>query len=251
MTIHDDDSKRSTLSAPWSPRARGPFSILLLAVLLVAGCGAGPVGASGGAAAGSGAGAGDAEGGGGLPAVTEVPDGMAVATFAGGCFWCMEPPFDKLEGVKSTTSGYTGGPEVRPTYEQVSSGRTGHAEAVRIVYDPEVVSYERLLEVFWHNIDPTVEDRQFCDWGKQYRTAIYPHDAEQRRLAEASKQRIEESGRLPGPVVTEIVDAGPFYPAEEYHQDFYVKSPVRYKTYRTGCGRDARLRELWGEQAGH
>jgi peptide-methionine (S)-S-oxide reductase len=163
----------------------------------------------------------------------------------------MEPPFDDTAGVQSTTSGYTGGPEVRPTYDQVSSGRTGHAEAVRIVYDPAKVSYERLLEIFWHNIDPTVEDRQFCDWGRQYRTAVYAHDAEQRRLAEASKRRIEESGVLPGPVVTEIVDAGPFYPAEEYHQDFYVKSPVRYKSYRHGCRRDARLEELWGEQAGH
>ena len=147
-------------------------------------------------------------------------------------------------------SGYTGGDEVNPTYEQVSSGRTGHAESVRIIYDPKVVSYQDLLDVFWHNIDPTVKDRQFCDWGHQYRSAIFVHDEEQRKLAEASKQHIEETAHLPGPVVTEIVDAGPFYPAEEYHQDFYLKNPVRYHTYRTGCGRDARLRELWGDAAG-
>jgi len=190
------------------------------------------------------------EGGGGLPAVTEVPEGMAVATFAGGCFWCMEPPYDKLDGVRSTTSGYTGGKEARPTYKQVSYGRTTHAEAVRVVYDPEVVSYEELLQVFWHNIDPTQSDGQFCDRGRQYRTAVYAHDAEQRRLAETSKQEIADSAGLPGPIVTEIEEAGPFYPAEEYHQDFYEKSPGHYKSYRLGCRRDARLEELWGDAAG-
>jgi peptide-methionine (S)-S-oxide reductase len=161
----------------------------------------------------------------------------------------MEPPFDEIDGVVSTTSGYTGGSEKRPTYEQVSSGKTSHAEAVELVYDPEKVSYQELLEIFWHNIDPTVDDRQFCDWGEQYRTAVFVHDAEQRRLAEASKAEIERTKSFSGPALTPIVDAGPFYPAEEYHQDFYEKNPGRYESYRSGCGRDARLRELWGEQA--
>jgi peptide-methionine (S)-S-oxide reductase len=176
---------------------------------------------------------------------------VAVATFAGGCFWCMEPPFDKIDGVLSTLSGYTGGTTQRPTYEQVSAGRTGHAEAVQVTYDPSKVSYEKLLDVFWHNIDPTVKDRQFCDIGSQYRSAIFVHDAEQRRAAEASKSALQRSKPFKGEVVTEIVDAGAFYPAEEYHQDYYVKNPVRYRYYRAGCGRDARLKELWGELAGH
>jgi len=176
---------------------------------------------------------------------------VAVATFAGGCFWCMEPPFDKLDGVVSTISGYTGGTVQQPTYEQVSAGRTGHAESVQVTYDPSKVSYEKLLDVFWHNIDPTVKDRQFCDTGSQYRSAIFVHDAEQRRLAEASKAALERSKPFKGAIVTEIVNAGAFYPAEEYHQDYYLKNPIRYRYYRTGCGRDARLKELWGEQAGH
>ncbi|HVS02605.1 MAG TPA: peptide-methionine (S)-S-oxide reductase MsrA, partial [Thermoanaerobaculia bacterium] len=188
-------------------------------------------------------------GSGGEAARSPATEALAVATFAGGCFWCMEPPFDALEGVRSTTSGYIGGRVADPTYEQVSAGSTGHAEAVRIVYDPEQVSYEELLEVFWRNIDPTVRDRQFCDKGSQYRSAIFVHDPEQRRVAEASKRRLEESGRLPR-VVTEIADAGPFYPAEEYHQDYYRKNPIRYKLYRSGCGRDARLEALWGDEAG-
>lgn len=229
------------------------FGLALLTLLGVA-CGAGSASATADGEPAGGAATADApsdsRGGGGRPAVDGVPEGMAVATFAGGCFWCMEPPFDKLEGVQSTTSGYTGGPEVRPTYEQVSYGRTGHAEAVRIVYDPELIGYEELLGVFWHNIDPTQADGQFCDKGRQYRTAIYAHDAEQRRLAETSRERIAETADLPGEIVTEIVDAGPFYPAEEYHQDFYEKSPVRYKSYRYGCRRDARLEELWGDAAG-
>ena len=178
-------------------------------------------------------------------------DMREVAIFAGGCFWCMEGPFDELPGVVETTSGYTGGEEVDPTYEEVSSGRTGHAEAVRVIYDPSEVSYQELLDVYWVNTDPTTADRQFCDRGSQYRPAIYTVNPEQKRLAEASKRAIEESGRLPGPVVTEIVPAGPFYPAEAYHQDFYEKNPIRYRTYRLGCGRDARLRELWGDDAGH
>jgi peptide-methionine (S)-S-oxide reductase len=176
---------------------------------------------------------------------------LAKATFAGGCFWCMEPPFDEIDGVVSTTSGYAGGKEKDPTYEQVSAGTTGHAEVVQVVYDPNKVSYEKLLQVFWHNVDPTTPDRQFCDRGKQYRTAIYYHDAEQRRLAEASKRALEAGGKLPGPIVTEIAPLQAFYPAEDYHQDFYVKSSLRYKTYRAGCGRDRRLEQLWGDQAGH
>ncbi len=166
------------------------------------------------------------------------------ATFAGGCFWCMEPPFDELDGVVSTISGYIGGHTVDPTYDEVSAGITGHAEAVEIQYDPEKVSYERLLEVFWRNIDPTVKDRQFCDHGSQYRTAVFFHDAEQRRLAEESKRALVGSGKFTR-VHTEIVPASRFYPAEEYHQDYYRKNPLRYKFYRHSCGRDERLRELW------
>jgi peptide-methionine (S)-S-oxide reductase len=174
----------------------------------------------------------------------------AVATFAGGCFWCMEGPFEKLPGVKSVTSGYTGGQKKNPTYDEVSSGRTGHAESVQIVYDPAVVTYERLLEVFWRNIDPLTANAQFCDHGSQYRSAIYFHDEAQRKAAEESKAQLESSGRLRGPIVTEIVAASAFYPAEEYHQDYYKKNPVRYHTYRAGCGRDRRLKDLWGEEAG-
>ena len=172
----------------------------------------------------------------------------AKATFAGGCFWCMEPPFDKLDGVVSTTSGYTGGHKANPTYAEVSAGTTGHAEAVEIVYDPSKVTYARLLEVFWRNIDPTTPDRQFCDVGSQYRAAIFFHDESQRRLAEESKQAVAQ--RLQQPVVTQVVPAATFYVAEEYHQDFYKKNPIRYKVYRTGCGRDRRLEQLWGKAAG-
>jgi peptide-methionine (S)-S-oxide reductase len=169
---------------------------------------------------------------------------LAKATFAGGCFWCMEGPFDKLDGVVSTTSGYTGGQKKNPTYEEVSSGGTGHAEAVQIVYDPAKVSYEKLLDVFWHNVDPLARDRQFCDAGTQYRSAIFFHDETQKRLAEASKAPVQK--RFQQPVATQIVPASAFYPAEEYHQDYYRKNPIRYKLYRTGCGRDRRLAELWG-----
>lgn len=172
--------------------------------------------------------------------------GYAKATFAGGCFWCMEPPFDKLNGVISTTSGYTGGQKKNPTYEEVSSGRTGHAEAVEVVYDPKKVTYQKLLDVFWHNIDPTVKDQQFCDVGSQYRTGIFYHDEEQKRLAEASKAALEKGKPFKGPIVTEVTRATEFYPAEEYHQDYYLKNPVRYKFYRSGCGRDNRLKQLWG-----
>ena len=170
----------------------------------------------------------------------------AKATFAGGCFWCMEPPFDKLPGVISTTSGYTGGTKKNPTYEEVSAGSTGHAEAVQVVYDPSKVSYAKLLEVFWHNVDPLTPDAQFCDHGDQYRTGIFVHDAEQKRLAEESKAGVQKKF-VEKKVVTEIVQASTFYPAEEYHQDYYEKNPIRYKFYRTSCGRDARLRELWGD----
>jgi peptide-methionine (S)-S-oxide reductase len=179
-----------------------------------------------------------------------VPPGMAVATFAGGCFWCMEPPFDNLPGVTATISGYTGGRTANPSYEQVSSGATGHAESVDVIYDPKKISYEKLLEVFWVNIDPTVKDRQFCDSGNQYRTAIFFHDEAQRNAAEASKAALEKSKPFKEPIVTQIVMAGAFYPAEEYHQDYYKKNPVRYNFYRTGCGRDARLKQLWGDKAG-
>jgi peptide-methionine (S)-S-oxide reductase len=173
--------------------------------------------------------------------------GLEKATFAGGCFWCMEPPFDKLPGVKSVVSGYTGGQRLNPTYEEVSSGTTGHAESIEISYDPAVVSYSKLLDVFWHNIDPTVKDRQFCDVGSQYRSAIFYHDEEQKRLAEASKTALEQSKRFSSPIYTEVIAATPFYPAEEYHQKYYQKNPIRYKYYRYGCGRDQRLKELWGK----
>jgi methionine-S-sulfoxide reductase len=178
----------------------------------------------------------------------ELTAESAKATFAGGCFWCMEPPFDELEGVVATISGYTGGQLDNPTYEQVSSGGTGHFEALQVYYDPENVSYEKLLEVFWRNINPTDPAGQFCDRGSQYRTAIFFHTEEQMRLAEKSKQKLEESGRFATEVVTPILPASEFYPAEDYHQDFYRKDPIRYKLYRMGCGRDRVLRELWGEK---
>jgi len=182
-----------------------------------------------------------------VAAAAATASGNAVATFAGGCFWCMEPPYDELDGVISTTSGYTGGRKQNPRYEEVSTGTTGHTEAVQVVYDPKRISYARLLEVFWRNIDPLTANAQFCDHGTQYRSGIFYHDAEQRRLAEDSKRALEASGRFKGPIVTEIVAAGTFYPAEEYHQDYYKKNPIRYKFYRAGCGRDQRLAELWGD----
>jgi peptide-methionine (S)-S-oxide reductase len=172
------------------------------------------------------------------------------ATFAGGCFWCMEPPYDAIPGVISTTSGYIGGRTVNPTYEQVSSGTTGHTEAVQVVYDPAKVTYEKLLEVFWVNIDPTEMNRQFCDSGTQYRTGIFFHNEAQRKAAEASKAALEKTKPFKGPILTPVEMAGTFYPAEDYHQDYYRKNPVRYKFYRSGCGRDTRLKELWGDRAG-
>ena len=168
------------------------------------------------------------------------------ATFAGGCFWCMEAPFEPLPGVVSVTSGYTGGTKDHPTYQEVSSGATGHAEAVQIVYDPSKVTYEQLLDVFWMNIDPTTPNAQFADKGSQYRTAIFCHSEEQRRLAEASKERLARSGKFDKPLVTEIVPASAFYPAEEYHQDYYKKNAVHYTLYRAGSGREGFLKRLWG-----
>jgi peptide-methionine (S)-S-oxide reductase len=171
----------------------------------------------------------------------------AVATFAGGCFWCVESDFDKVAGVISTTSGYIGGKTPNPSYKQVSAGGTGYTEAVEIVYDPARVSYEKLLEVFWVNHDPLTPNRQFCDGGNQYRAGIFYHNDEQKKAAEASKAKVIASGRFKRPVVTEIVAAGQFYKAEDYHQDYYKKNPVQYKFYRWNCGRDQRLKELWGE----
>jgi peptide-methionine (S)-S-oxide reductase len=177
--------------------------------------------------------------------VTSAWAQTAKATFAGGCFWCVEADFDKVPGVISTTSGYIGGSVANPTYEQVSAKTTGHAEAVEIVFDPAKISYEQLLEKFWRTIDPTTKDRQFCDAGSPYRTAIFTHGPQQAAAAQASKAALDKSKPFKEPVVTTIEAAGTFYPAEGYHQDYYKKNPVRYSYYRTSCGRDARLRELW------
>lgn len=173
--------------------------------------------------------------------------GTAKATFAGGCFWCVEEVYDKVPGVISTTSGFMGGHAKNPTYEQVTTGRTGHAEAVQVEYDPAKVSYARLLEVYWRNVDPTQKDGQFCDYGSHYRTAIFFHDAEQQKLAEASRAALQKNKPFKGEIVTEIAKASQFYPAEGYHQDFHLKNPSRYKFYKTGCGREARLQQLWGK----
>jgi len=180
----------------------------------------------------------------------KVPPGFEVATFAGGCFWCMEPPYDVLPGVISTTSGYIGGKTKNPTYEQVSAGTTGHTEAVQVVYDPKKVTYQKLLEVFWRNIDPTTPNRQFCDSGSQYRAGIFYHNDEQKKLAEESKRTVERTKSFREPVVTEVTLASTFYAAEDYHQDYYKKNPIRYKFYRTNCGRDDRLQQLWGKSTG-
>ena len=167
------------------------------------------------------------------------------AIFAGGCFWCMEPPFDEIDGVLGTTSGYAGGATENPSYKEVCSGTTGHTEVVKIDFDPDKVTYEKLLQTFWRNIDPTQENRQFADVGTQYRTAIFCFDDQQLEQAEASKKKLDESGVLPGPVVTEITMAQKFWPAEEYHQKFYKTNPTHYYGYRNACGRDRRLKELW------
>lgn len=175
----------------------------------------------------------------------------ALATFAGGCFWCMEHPFDSLPGVLSVLPGYTGGTKINPTYEEVSAGWTGHAESVQITYDPTKISYEKLLQVFWHNIDPTVSDRQFCDVGNQYRATIFYHGEAQHKLARESKETANKAKLFKEQIVTAIVRASTFYPAEDYHQHYYKKNPIRYRFYRSSCGRDKRLRELWGSNAGH
>jgi methionine-S-sulfoxide reductase len=171
-----------------------------------------------------------------------------LATFAGGCFWCMEPAFEKVKGVSEVLSGYTGGQKQNPTYEEVSSGTTGHAESVQVKYDPAVVTYAKLLDVYWMNVDPLDADGQFCDKGNQYRTAIFTHSAEQKKLAEASRDALAKSDRFKGKkIVTEITPATTFTPAEDYHQGYYKKNPIRYKFYRSRCGRDARLDEVWGK----
>ena len=171
------------------------------------------------------------------------------AIFAGGCFWCVESDFDKVDGVLSTTSGYVGGRTANPTYRDVSAGGTGHTEAVRVEFDPARISYAQLLEKFWPSIDPTMKDQQFCDVGSQYRSGIYPFNEQQLKAATASKAALEKTKPFRQPIVTEIVMAGTFYPAEEYHQDYYLKNPVRYSFYRRNFGRDARLKELWGDKA--
>lgn len=168
------------------------------------------------------------------------------AIFAGGCFWCMEPPFDKLDGVISTTSGYTSGHKKNPTYKEVSAGSTGHTEAIQIIFDPKQISYAELLQVFWRNIDPVAVDRQFCDAGTQYRSGIYYRDTAQEQAAKQSLQQLQQNKPFEGDITTEIVAASKFYPAEDYHQDYYIKNPLRYKYYRYSCGRDQRLSELWG-----
>lgn len=172
------------------------------------------------------------------------------AVFAGGCFWCEETAFEGLPGVISVTSGYIGGRTKNPTYDEVSAGGTGHAEAVLVTFNPKEYSYEKLLDVFWRNVDPFQANGQFCDHGTQYRSAIFYKDDAQRKAAEESKRRLEQNPRFAGKIVTQIVPASTFYPAEDYHQDFYKKSPVRYQMYRAGCGRDARLKAIWGEAAG-
>lgn len=180
-----------------------------------------------------------------LPAASAQAE-TAVATFAGGCFWCMEPPFDKLDGVISTTSGYIGGHKDNPNYKEVSAGITGHTEAVQIVYDPAKVNYQTLLNVFWVNIDPFAVNRQFCDTGSQYRSGIFTHNAEQLKLAKASKQQVRQD--LERDIATEITPATKFYPAESYHQDYYLNNPIRYTFYRHNCGRDKRLKQVWGDK---
>jgi peptide-methionine (S)-S-oxide reductase len=175
-----------------------------------------------------------------------APTTEAIATFAGGCFWCTESDFEKVPGVLGAISGYTGGAVPNPTYEQVSAGATGHAEAVQVRFDPARVTYAQLLAIYWRSVDPTVKDQQFCDHGDQYRTAIFVHDAEQRRQAEETYAGV---ARQFGTIHTQIVQAGVFYPAEAYHQDYYVRNPLRYKFYRNNCGRDARLKKIWGDAA--
>lgn len=180
-------------------------------------------------------------------------ENLQKATFAGGCFWCMEYPFDALDGVISTTSGYVGGFKKHPTYQQVSAGETGHTEAVQVVFNPEKISYEKLLDVYWRNSDPTTSKRQFCDIGSQYRPGIFYANEAQKSLAKASKKRLQKNKLFEQDIVTEISPVGEFWKAEDYHQDYYLKNPVRYRFYRYNCGRDKRLQQLWGQvnKVGH
>jgi peptide-methionine (S)-S-oxide reductase len=171
----------------------------------------------------------------------------AKAYFAGGCFWCMEEAFEKVEGVVSVVSGYMGGTVANPTYEEVSAGRTGHAESVEVTYDPTKVTYQKLLDAFWHNVDPLMPNAQFCDHGTQYRSAVFYSTEEEKRQAEESKATIEQAKKFPAPIVTQLTPAATFYPAEDYHQDFYKKNPIRYKYYKFSCGRAERLEALWGK----
>ncbi|CUS33406.1 Peptide methionine sulfoxide reductase MsrA [Candidatus Nitrospira nitrosa] len=171
----------------------------------------------------------------------------AKAYFAGGCFWCMEEAFEKVEGVVSVVSGYMGGTAANPTYEEVSAGRTGHAESVEVIYDPTKVTYQKLLDAFWHNVDPLTPNAQFCDHGTQYRSAVFYSNEEEKRQAEESKSAIEQARKFPAPIVTQLVPAATFYSAEDYHQDYYKKNPLRYKYYKYGCGRANRLEALWGK----
>lgn len=182
------------------------------------------------------------------PATAQTVDNPGVAIFAGGCFWCTESDFDKVPGVIDTTSGYIGGHVENPSYEQVSAGSSGHLEAVRVRFDPSKTSYAKLLEAYWPTIDPVTANAQFCDHGTQYRSAIFYSTAQEQQLAEASKAALDKSGRLPGQVVTEILPATTFYPAEDYHQNYYQRNPLRYHYYRNGCGRDQRLEQLWGKK---
>lgn len=169
------------------------------------------------------------------------------ATFAGGCFWCMQPIYDQLKGVKATMVGYTGGTKPNPTYEEVCLGTTGHTEAIEVTFDPSVVSYDQVIDVYWKNIDPTTPNRQFCDAGTQYRSGVYYHSEAQKKAAEASRDKLEKSGKFTKKIVTEILPATPFYPAEEYHQKYYVKNAIRYKLYKENCGRDQFLKKVWGK----
>lgn len=183
-------------------------------------------------------------------ASAEDGDGLERATFAGGCFWCMEPPYDEIDGVVETISGFSGGHVAGPSYDQVVAGGTGHLEVVQILYDPEVVGYQHLLDIYWRNIDPVQSDGQFCDRGPMYRTAIFTHDDQQHRKANASRDALASSGRFDQPIRTEIRRFEAFYPAEPHHQGYYRKNPVRYRYYRWRCGRDQRLEEIWGDEAG-
>ena len=182
-----------------------------------------------------------------LTQAADTPTNKATAIFAGGCFWCVEADFEKLPGVIEAESGYTAGQTKTPSYEAVSAGHTGHAEAVRVIYDPQKVSYAQLVDYFWHHIDPTVKDRQFCDIGNQYRSGIYWQNEAERKVAEESRDSLLKSSRFPV-IYTEVLPATPFWPAEEYHQNYYKKNPIRYAYYRNGCGRDARVQQVWGEK---